>query len=1076
MKSAERLKILGLKGISAIVTAAMIAALAAEPISGGISAKAANTDEPLKISEWGSLSIGGTGYVTGIVTGQEVMYARTDVGGAYRYDNGRWTQIMSFVSADEVGMMSVESIAVDPTDDNTVYMLCGCQYFNSGRTWMLKSTDGGNSFTKTEITDLIRVHGNGNGRQTGERIAVDPNNPLVVYAAGRTGGIIKSTDGGATWSVLTDLGVMTNEVAWFDWYPYPEVKTTDNLVGIISLLIDENSGMTNGVSGKIYAAASVNGKANIFISENGGETWEALSSALPTNFYPQRMRFDNAGNLIITYSASAGGNDESGAMYRYNVGSGTVDDISLPNSYPVGDVIFKSDDNNSMVACTRGKYLYQQWIDGTASWGDTFFRTYDGGRTWNEINMTSENPLTSAGSTWVSGIGLHWAGCMETNPLDNDQMFVISGNGIYRSDNIWDELPDYYFDSNGIEESVPFDVISIPDGNVYSVIGDYNGFIHTSVEDYAMSYSSNRDGNGTSIGFNPFNTNVIVKANNKTSIVYSLDAGLTWSQLSNSSGDNDWSVAVTSNSGGSNRYFRSSSSQTPQYTDNNGATWNSCSGIEAGVVFEVDSVNKNVVYASKSGKFYYSTDYGKTFSVNAIPTANGKTAHAYGTAGKVYIAYSDSLRVTEDGGKTFSKVSGISNALSVGVGKSESEGGPLTIYVSGYANGSGERCVYYSTDDGNTWLRLDDDNHLYGGTCGRFIVGDMNEFGTVYMSTEGMGIVYHRFIGADSENKVKTYNNTYSGIKYSGSWEYAGNRSYGEYKNDVMFTTAIGDSFEFIFNGVGIDYIAPKGGSSGEYADLDIYIDGVLVSQFVNTPSSNVIQQQPIFSTRSLSNTTHTLKVIKTGGGNYFQVDALKVYPIGSFEQSFVEFNTEENTGGAQIRLKTDGTANEDLRFKFSYDLSKLPASAEDVKLGFIYASGQRFSITGIDTSALDVSQFTLEAVSQPDADVYYYEAVNIREEGNIKFSNIVLTDILDNELNYYYLARPCVTYTISGVQYCEYGNIVSRSVFYVAKVCYDNNLVGEADKSYLLERILNKVDAENYPLPEPDNDYIRPE
>ena len=138
--------------------------------------------------------------------------------------------------------------------------------------------------------------------------------------------------------------------------------------------------------------------------------------------------------------------------------------------------------------------------------------------------------------------------------------------------------------------------------------------------------------------------------------------------------------------------------------------------------------------------------------------------------------------------------------------------------------------------------------------------------------------------------------------------------------------------------------------------------------------------------------------------------------------------------------------------------------------------SGQRFSITGIDTSALDVSQFTLEAVSQPDADVYYYEAVNTREEGNIKFSNIVLTDILDNELNYYYLARPCVTYTISGVQYCEYGNIVSRSVFYVAKVCYDNNLVGEADKSYLLERILNKVDAENYPLPEPDNDYIRPE
>ena len=36
--------------------------------------------------EWGAVKIGGGGFVSGIVTGKEVMYARTDVGGAYKYN------------------------------------------------------------------------------------------------------------------------------------------------------------------------------------------------------------------------------------------------------------------------------------------------------------------------------------------------------------------------------------------------------------------------------------------------------------------------------------------------------------------------------------------------------------------------------------------------------------------------------------------------------------------------------------------------------------------------------------------------------------------------------------------------------------------------------------------------------------------------------------------------------------------------------------------------------------------------------------------------------------------------------
>ena len=50
--------------------------------------------------------------------------------------------------------------------------------------------------------------------------------------------------------------------------------------------------------------------------------------------------------------------------------------------------------------------------------------------------------------------------------------------------------------------------------------------------------------------------------------------------------------------------------------------------------------------------------------------------------------------------------------------------------------------IYRSQDGGTTWVCINSDK-LYGGTGnGNFIVGDMNEFGTMYMSTVGCGIVY----------------------------------------------------------------------------------------------------------------------------------------------------------------------------------------------------------------------------------------------------------------------------------------------------------------------------------------------
>ena len=156
--------------------------------------------------DWGTVEIGGGGFVSGIITGQKEMYLRTDVGGAYKYnyDKGEWEQLFGFLTDADRGLLSVSGIAIDPTDDNTAYFLCGCAYFSDARTEIIKTTDGGKTFTRVDVTDMIQVHGNGDGRECSEPIAVDPDDPNTIYAGGDvTAGdscLIKSTDGGKTWA------------------------------------------------------------------------------------------------------------------------------------------------------------------------------------------------------------------------------------------------------------------------------------------------------------------------------------------------------------------------------------------------------------------------------------------------------------------------------------------------------------------------------------------------------------------------------------------------------------------------------------------------------------------------------------------------------------------------------------------------------------------------------------------------------------------------------------------------------------------------------------------------------------
>ncbi len=283
--------------------------------------------------EWGNVEIGGGGFVSGVISDpndENVFYVRTDVGGAYRWDESgqRWVSLMDWVSEQERGLLGIDGIAVDPQVTGRVYMLAGTSYWNDGKSAFLRSDDYGDTWDVIWVTDQFKAHGNGMGRGNGERLAVDPNNSEIIFTGTRFDGLFKSTDRGNTWQRVSSL----------------DVTETANGNGIPIVLFDSNE-VSNGVTQRIYAAVSRSGE-NLYVSDNGGESWSSLpplpSPGSEANLMPQRMALTEDGaSLYVTFGAGAGPHAQQwdgvndyysrGAVYKYDTEQESWTDISPEN-------------------------------------------------------------------------------------------------------------------------------------------------------------------------------------------------------------------------------------------------------------------------------------------------------------------------------------------------------------------------------------------------------------------------------------------------------------------------------------------------------------------------------------------------------------------------------------------------------------------------------------------------------------------------------------------------------------------------------------------------------------------------
>lgn len=156
---------------------------------------------------WRNVFIGGTGFVTGVLFHPSVRglaYARTDIGGAYRWDDraAAWIPLTDHLGWDDWNLLGVEAMAVDPAHSNRVYLALGTyaqSWASNGA--VLRSDDRGATWARTDLT--VKLGGNEDGRGTGERLLVDPRDSDTLWLGTRHDGLLKSTDRGATWAAAT---------------------------------------------------------------------------------------------------------------------------------------------------------------------------------------------------------------------------------------------------------------------------------------------------------------------------------------------------------------------------------------------------------------------------------------------------------------------------------------------------------------------------------------------------------------------------------------------------------------------------------------------------------------------------------------------------------------------------------------------------------------------------------------------------------------------------------------------------------------------------------------------------------
>lgn len=778
--------------------------------------------------DWQAAVIKANGFIDGIVyspAAPGVAYIHTDMGGAYRWDSvpGSWTPLNDWSQWNDWAPqnLGVETMAVDPTDPNRVYMSVGT-YMSPAA--ILRSTDQGRTWLRTTMPQndpTINNNGNGSARNAGERMVVDPNSPNILYYGTRDDGLWKSTDYAATWTQVTS---------------FPTVGDTSgpgNDTGIVWVLFDRNSGSPGSPSQTIYAGVVTfaAGNTRIYRSTNGGASWSALPGGQPTtaNYFPQRAALTPDGSaLYITYGFSTSypgpwGISE-GFVYKVTspgAASPAWSDISPPVTYGFSAVALDPTDPNVVYVGELNNY----------NPADRIWRSTTGGGSWSAISPNSNRDDSSA--AYASSLGIHWLGDLQIDPHNRDVAMLTTGYGLYRTTNLTSSNPLWTFFNEGFEQSAVLELASPNTGSVHliSVIGDRDGYRHA---DLGASSSIGRHGqsNGLAVGtsddvdvaFNDGNYLVRVVRTSPW-VQYSNNNGVTWSWFSstNTSGSGSGGGNIAISADGTKAVYEPGGTGRARYATRTGSNWSAWTTPSSnqpanGAKIVADLASSQTFYAYVNTTVSRSADGGANWTVmtTSAPSVGGWIRAVPGQAGHLVMSRgSNGLWRSTNGGATWAQMSAgvVTTANQVGVGAAAPGQSYPAIFVGGMVNG--QTGFFRSDDQGGTWVMISDLSHQFGYVI--VIQGDPRVHGRLYVGTNGRGIQYGD-IHAPAASLPAGW--TSQDIGSPGS---AGNAG------------ASGDQFELIGGGAGIAGVSDQ----FRFAYQTLSGDGTITARVLSVPSAS---------------------------------------------------------------------------------------------------------------------------------------------------------------------------------------------------------------------------------------------
>jgi len=277
------------------------------------------------------------------------MYKSTDAGKT-------WTHL-GLEATQHIG-----KVAVHPTDPNTVFVAAiGNFYGPNADRGVFRSTDGGRSWKKV----LFK-----NENVGAVDVVIDPTNPRVIYVGlwntrrppwfvyaptnGPGGGLYKSTDGGDSWTELTNglpkEGIGKSGIAVCPSNPQRLYAVIDDLVPDPSIPVDTSQA---AVAARRFGVG-VPGLGGFFRSDDAGATWTRLSndSALwGRGWYFEHLAVDpkNA-DVVYVSNVSVSRSMDGGHTWVPLRGSPGGDDYHQPWVSP-------DDPNTMIVASDQGTVI-----------------------------------------------------------------------------------------------------------------------------------------------------------------------------------------------------------------------------------------------------------------------------------------------------------------------------------------------------------------------------------------------------------------------------------------------------------------------------------------------------------------------------------------------------------------------------------------------------------------------------------------------------------------------------------------------------------------------------------------------